>query len=353
MMGFINDVSASRGMNRYLVIFLLVVSSVIFLQAVHVSSWSNTANADADPGQADIDSPSWYHRFVPAKEKPSKYAFATYLSDNPDEPRYFTATRILAYQLLHCPETRTRQKIPFIVLVGQGVPPYKRERLQKDGAIVIEARPVGADWAFTNVKQWRDVFNKLRLFELTQYERIAFLDGDTIINRPLDDVFLDPAVVEQETFSNATIKEDEGPLPPTYVFAGTPEMQHEHHYPPVSHENGDYMDDNFLNAGFFVFKPSLEVLQFYLTILNIPDRFGAHEPEQGLLNYVHRREGNMPWRKISSKWNIHFPSLDDFEGGVASLHDKYWQPESEKLRSYEESWRWRMEGFFEAIDSVS
>jgi hypothetical protein len=55
-------------------------------------------------------------------------------------------------------------------------------------------------------------------------------------------------------------------------------------------------------------------------------RFDANLPEQNLLNYAHRRDGNMPWQTLWYGWNVHFASSEDLEGGVASVHEKWWRP---------------------------
>ncbi|TKA57297.1 hypothetical protein B0A49_11920, partial [Cryomyces minteri] len=64
------------------------------------------------------------------------------------------------------------------------------------------------------------------------------------------------------------------------------------------------------------------------------------------------KEGNMAWRQLDTFWNIRFPSLKDYEGGVGSLHDKWWHPHmDQKLAGLYSSWRWKMEGFYEALDA--
>jgi alpha-N-acetylglucosamine transferase len=294
----------------------------------------------------------------------SKYAFATLLASDAARPDdqgnlhddYFIATRILAYQILHAPQTRSKD-IPFIVLTTKGVSEAKRERLRRDGAIVLTVDSVEKPgWVKGGASNWEQVFDKLRLWEMAQFDRICFLDGDTVLNRPLDGVFLDPAAALHQTLNlSDQLKPDEAPLPPTYVFAGQPEMKHEHHYPP-SEANHDYPNIHYLNAGFFVMAPSTETLNHYLSILNLPNRFAPEFPEQNLLNYAHRSEaegGNMPWEPLNPQWNLHYPSLADLEGGVASLHEKWWAPEDAELAPYLRSWRWRMEGFYEAWDELN
>jgi alpha-N-acetylglucosamine transferase len=295
----------------------------------------------------------------PAASK-SKYAYATFLTgtvaDAEDadfnHDNYFIAARLLCYQLLHSPETRTNQSIPFLAIVTQDVPQSKQDRLAEDGAIVIPVDYIREDWVHAMHGQWADVLTKLRMWELTQYERILFLDTDTIVTRPLDGIFQDPAASLDPTKPNKDmVAEDESPQPTSYAFAGVPEMNHDHHYPP-SDENHDFPNINYLNAGFFVFSPSVEIFNHYLSIIRIRDRFNPDFPEQNLLNYAHRREGNMPWKQLAPTWNIHYPNLADLEGGVASLHDKWWAPEHPELEPFLRSLRWRMEGFYEGVDSM-
>ncbi|KAI7127563.1 hypothetical protein KC343_g18649, partial [Hortaea werneckii] len=100
-----------------------------------------------------------------------KYAYATFLAGDSsaiaedkvlEHDKYFVATRILAYQLLHAPETKSKHDYPFIVLVTSDVSAEKRERLRKDGAVVWEAPAMDAGWVKTDVSTWQNVMSKLR-----------------------------------------------------------------------------------------------------------------------------------------------------------------------------------------------
>lgn len=359
----------------YILIATIVVFSVFFYSPLPdsvdhhrdalVQQLANTAKlgdfGNHTTPDKPVDSKSGHYVPTGLDDVKSQYAFATFLSGSSTDPNdhdpshdpYFQATRILSYQLLHAPETRSKNaSIPFIVLVTKDVPEEKRSRLRKDGAHVVPVTYLTADWITTDYPAWRDVLTKLRLWELTQFERVCFLDGDTILTGPLDDVFDDPAVHLHHTGTdNKAIKSDEAPLPRNYSFAGVPESKPIHKYPPTD-ENHDYPNINYLNSGFFVYKPSLDVENYYISLMNIPDRFNPELPEQNLFNYAHRREGNMPWTQLANTWNIHYPSIEDLNGGVRTLHEKWWAPVNEGLRPYLESWRWRMEGFHEARDSV-
>lgn len=287
-----------------------------------------------------------------------KYAFATFLADtlhandtDSNHDHYFIATRMLAYQLLHAPETRSTVEIPFIVMVTEDIQEEKRERLQKDGAIVIQGDSIHAEWIMPDRKSWGDVLTKLRFWELTDYDRICFLDSDTVLTRPIDGIFDDPAVSLQATgnISSGNSRENEDLIPATYGFAGIPEFNRQHGYPPRV-ENHDYPNINYLNAGLFIIQPSKALFDYYMALLVTPDLFDSRLPEQNLLNYAHRRDGSMPWMELNYTWNIHYPDLKDLEGGVATLHEKWWSPEKKEIGPYLEAWRWRMEGYFEAMD---
>ncbi|TKA31719.1 hypothetical protein B0A50_01797 [Salinomyces thailandicus] len=291
----------------------------------------------------------------------AKYAYATFLASDSaavegdrvlEHDKYFVATRILAYQLLHAPETKTTHDYPFIVLVTSDVSAAKRERLSKDGAVVWEAPPMDVGWVKTDISTWQNVMSKLRLWQLTEFERICFLDGDTILAGSMDEVFEDPAAAMQQPGSDPEASEaDEAALPLTYVFAGVPEPKPKHNFPP-SEKGGDYHNINYLNAGFFVLQPSNALLNYYTRLTTLPDRFDPHLPEQNLLNYAHRRDGNMPWKQLSTKWNVHYPTRNDLDGGVRSLHEKWRAPVNRDMAPLLLSWRWRMEGFYEARDAL-
>ncbi|KAF2152977.1 glycosyltransferase family 8 protein [Myriangium duriaei CBS 260.36] len=291
----------------------------------------------------------------------SKYAFATFLAGTDQEleykdDHYLIATRILAYQLLHANETRSSDPdIPFIVIVTDKVKEPSRERLRKDGAIVVEVPSLTADWLSPSISAWDNVMTKLRLWELVDFSRIAFLDADTVLAAPLDDIFSDPAADERHTNTSATMtwpSTPTAPAPTTYVFAGNAEHQHEHHFPPTD-EGRDWPNIRYLNAGFFVLQPSLDLLRYYISILRMPDAFNSELPEQNLLNKIHSWEGDMPWKQLSTTLNVHYPTMKDVRAGAKSVHEKWWGGEDAELRIWMEGWRGRMEGFFEARDQAS
>lgn len=68
-----------------------------------------------------------------------RLAFATMLTstatDQEDDP-YYAAVTLMAYKLLHHPNTKTKRGIPFLVLVTENIPIKRRNKLKKLGARV-------------------------------------------------------------------------------------------------------------------------------------------------------------------------------------------------------------------------
>ncbi|KAH8750442.1 nucleotide-diphospho-sugar transferase [Hyaloscypha finlandica] len=281
----------------------------------------------------------------------NNYAFTAFLAssneaadDNKD--LYFVATRMMIYQLLHDPETRTNNSYPFVVLVTKDVSERKKNRLVKDGAEVIVVEKLSLEWAKVR-KQWQDVLTKLRLFELVQFDKVLFLDSDTIITKRMDGIFDDPAAQSQKNLGDSSENKsptDEGQQPSTYLFAGNAGSGgYDHVYPPPKGNN--------FNAGCMVFRPSKEMFEYYSRLAKIKDRFPGRTPEQSLWSYAHRRDGNMPWKQLHHDWNVNWATWDDKEHGIASLHSKFWELDHDKkLQEFAMKIRWEMEGYWKGVE---
>ena len=301
----------------------------------------------------------------------SPHAFCVFLRELEAKPKkgeedhYFTSTRMLIYQLLHDPETRTNTSIDFVVMVANNVPKEKQDRLRRDGAIVTQVEEIRIDWIKPRRSRRNHVLDKLHAWEMVQYEKVLLLDADTVVTRRLDSLFDE---IEAQPLPNGGndgwARDDEAPQPTGYLMAGNSgPTSPEHDYPAPR--------GNRLNAGFVLLKPGIAMYDHYMSVANIKDRFDSSEyttesplctwserpanpfaesPEQNLWNYVHRRkDGNMPWQQISSDWTANAPNYNDYKQGIASFHEKYWACERDpELRNVLLRSRWKMEGFFKA-----
>ncbi|TKA39509.1 hypothetical protein B0A54_10065 [Friedmanniomyces endolithicus] len=193
-------------------------------------------------------------------------AFSTYTTATS------SATRVLAYQLLHSGTAGTVLSIPLLVFCTRAVSKRKRERLEMED-------------------RQRDLLPKLSLFQLVQYSKILFIDADTLVTKPLDFVFHDEGTLTQATGTYPeTIKEDNGVLPRTCMFSTHGDLQESDHPCPPD-PNLDYS-----NGGFLLFTP-----------------------KQTVLNYAHTRDGNMPWKPLWHVWNVNWPTEKDWRGGAHSF----------------------------------
>jgi alpha-N-acetylglucosamine transferase len=127
------------------------------------------------------------------------------------------------------------------------------------------------------------------------------------------------------------IKSDEKPIPAQYVFAARSDNalsgERDHPFPP------DHSDQ--FSAGFWLVAPSKELYAYLMSVMGHFRRFDPNTMEQSLLNYAFRQDGAMPWKELSHLWSATWPSEKDLNGGVATLHEKFWKGDSEVLKGTE------------------
>lgn len=294
-----------------------------------------------------------------------KLAYVTFLSgtvdsgDDLEKDNYFVAVRILIWQLVHNPDTRTKHDV--VVMVTPSVSQSRRDRLTKDGAIVYPVEFLHTEndsWIQPEQHRWDDVMTKMRVWQMTQYSRILMLDGDTMLRSSLDGVFDDPGAQILATKSPASVNytalPGEAALPSTYLLASLTEVwDSTHSFPPG--EGTGLKDIGYMNAGFFLLAPSLDAYDYYLSLLNIPHSFDPRYPEQNLINRAHTWTGPMPWREIAYTWNVRCPNENDFANGLVSMHEKWWtQPyiyENKKVKEWLLTRRYEMKGWYDAWDA--
>lgn len=295
--------------------------------------------------------------------KQPKVAFATLLSmpaneaakeTNIDDDNYFVATRLLGYQLLHDPVTKNKIGADVIVIVTPTVSQAKIDRLERDGLKIYRGNFTDPALYPYNSHQYNGVWNKLHVWQMTQYDRVIFLDNDHVLNKPLDSILHQTELhLCQNKGLDAGIAPDEAPQPAEYAFAISSEIG-AHDYPPKEdqYHEGEY-GGHYANAGFFVAKPDIKMWDYFMSVLKTPNKFNPVYAEQNLLNYVFRPIGNMPRKMLDIKWSAHRPSMSDVVGGAHAVHEKFWSTENynKDLLEYLRSWRWRMEGFYTAWDS--
>jgi glycogenin glucosyltransferase len=114
-----------------------------------------------------------------------RYAYATLLCDDERMLRAVAA-------LVHSLRVRANTSYPILVLTTPNLSTAASQHLEALGATVIRREPLPYPFAL-NAARLRDNkpcrYAKLHLWSLTTYEKIVFLDGDTLVLAPIDDLF--------------------------------------------------------------------------------------------------------------------------------------------------------------------
>ncbi|KAF2448110.1 glycosyltransferase family 8 protein [Karstenula rhodostoma CBS 690.94] len=263
---------------------------------------------------------------------PTDYAVVTFLTGQASDTSYFTATRVLTHQLLHANSTKVNQNTTsFLVLCTATVPAEQKATLRADGATVVEIRDVPVNWWIRPAStRWKEQFSKLRVFEMEEYRRILFVDADTVLTGPVDGIFAEPevATLAPTLDRKHQVRWGEARLPAQWLFAARSDNAltgaRAHPTPPLQAESFD--------AGFFLLKPDRRVFAHLLSVMALVGRFDPQAMDQGLLNYVFRREGCMPWRELHWRWSATWPTERDLEMDVVTLHDRLWRTGPQPLR---------------------
>ncbi|KAJ1413864.1 Nucleotide-diphospho-sugar transferase [Sesbania bispinosa] len=82
----------------------------------------------------------------------------------------------------------TRSNKDMVVLVSDGVSDYAKNLLQADGWIV-EKISLLANPNRVRPKRFWGVYTKLKIFNMTNYKKVVYLDADTVVVKNIDDLF--------------------------------------------------------------------------------------------------------------------------------------------------------------------
>ncbi|KAI9591602.1 LPS:glycosyltransferase [Syncephalis fuscata] len=215
---------------------------------------------------------------------------------------YLDGARVLCRSLQN-----TATPYPLIVMYTDTLSESSIERLRLDGALLKRIDLITKDdlplpteneylWAY-----YRDIWTKLRVWQLTDYDRVCFLDSDMVVVRNMDEVF-DVAIGGSTGFDIAAAHACTcNPLniagyPSTWVpenCAYTHQCAHCVGKSPPS--PGPHT--NYFNSGFMVLTPSEEEFQAILRAARETDDLSSFRfVDQDLLNiYFEERVLSMPY----------------------------------------------------------
>lgn len=259
--------------------------------------------------------------------KSPRNAFATILTSTgekglesaDDEEHYLQAARLLSFQLLRNPRTRNRNKIPFLVLVTPDVPQRNRDILSREGATVIPLEDYDVDWA-SQSQSLSNLLARLSLWKLEQYHKVALLDVETVILRPLDEVFKDSVTTMRSTIGSTS------KFPKKYIMAAPNEDWVDPKTQVLSNQDRILPEKRHMNTGFIILHPSKDLFDYYMSLVPMLDKDESNHPEDDILEYAHRADGPMPRQILESGWNLNDASQSDYEQGLKSITYKWWRP---------------------------
>ena len=158
-------------------------------------------------------------------------------------------------------ETGTR--IPRVALVTRDVSPGARAKLGAQGWRLREVEPIGNPRGDVLLPRFANVFTKLRVWELDDYDKVVFLDADTIVLQNIDELFDRPSLAAAPDF---------------------------------------LLPDRF-NSGVMVVEPSSAMLAEMLA--RLPELMSYDGGDQGFLNEFFDWYASPPEHRLPAAYNTH------------------------------------------------
>lgn len=250
---------------------------------------------------------------------------------------------LVGVKALHRSLQESHTQWPLVVMTTPAISDADCQILQDEGCVIKPVDPLypRADLAQHYASaQFGEVWTKLRAWQLTDYERVVFLDADMLVLQNTDELF--------------TLDLGDNPLAachacrcnPNQIASYPPEWQPEqcHYTWQARGEQAPESVDLYLNGGFLVLKPDNAVFDMLEKRIAAIDDLSAYPfSEQDLLNEVFAER----WKPLSYIYNalktLPFQHSGLWQGDeVKNLHyilAKPWnrdlsQSESERDRFY-------------------
>lgn len=324
---FISLITSVVGIALLIIVVHLFLSRE--LEKPYTSRYPDLPVIEPLPGSSDL---------APERDY-SKEAYVTLLAPSDPHPwtegkpdYYFEACKVTAHRLLRNATTRDSFNRPFVILATPNVPQKQIRVLESHGAIVktvatIDPPPGTVDFEKINPR-YRDQFTKLRVWSMTEYRRILYLDADTLIIRPLHNVFDTPT----------KLKGDE-----EWLFAAVYDSrdlrENKEGHPPGLADKGR-VKDKYFSAGVFLLHPTQSQADYIFNMLQDPPKKDFTEfMEQDMLRWAYREGGPYPWIRLSHLYNTQWCRARDLETAHV-LHDKFWRPgmDEELKKTWYQAW---------------
>jgi alpha-N-acetylglucosamine transferase len=245
---------------------------------------------------------------------------------------YFETVMIMAHRLLLHRPTRDMYGRGFIVVATEHVKPKQVDLLREIGAEVrvVSALPPPSNVDPANVyDRWKDQYTKLLLWNMTEYDRLVYIDADAMIIKPISELFdVPPVQYESEEWLFASVYD----AAPGKGFGS---------YPPGIPELGpeDKWGYDMFSGGQFVIMPTKQQSEYVFSIYhNPPPDVDFHSTmEQSFLRYAYRDGGPYPWVRLSQIYNTQWPRAKDMRASKI-IHEKSWSGGPNHVEELADEW---------------
>ena len=240
------------------------------------------------------------------------------------QPNYLVGVRVLRASL-----EKVGSADPLVVMVTEGIDAASRQAVRDDGCLVREVEPLRPGSTrpdhYANAR-FAEVWTKLAAWQLTEYERVVFLDADMLVTQNMDELFSLPLPSGAIAACHACRCNPNRIA--SYPADWIPENCHYTHFGDIV--RGESVVDNYLNGGFLVLEPDREVFEDMADKLAAVDDMSRYPfAEQDFLNDYYRDR----WVPLPYIYNalktlpFQHPSLWD-TADVKNIHyiiDKPWE----------------------------
>ncbi len=197
-------------------------------------------------------------------------------------PNYLTGVRVLRASLV-----RVGSPYPFVVVVTPGITAEDRALLEADGCLVREVAPIrppaGLRDSYANAR-FAEVWTKLAVWTLTEFERLVVLDADMLVVADMDELF-DVELAPGEIAACHACRCNPNKIA-TYPASWTPEhCAYTHVEDGVATQDAPLGSDPYVNGGTLVLEPDRTVFEALTTALAAVEDLSRYVfAEQDFLN---------------------------------------------------------------------
>jgi len=250
------------------------------------------------------------------------------------QPNYVIGVRTLRASL-----AASGSDAPLVVMVTDAIDEETRQLLRSDGCLLRDVAPLrplnGATGGYANAR-FAEVWTKLAVWGLTEFDRVVFLDADMLVTQNMDELF-SLALADGSIAACHACRCNPNRIA-SYPPSWTPENCAYTHLSGTEHAVagrtsaglGDSGPDDYLNGGFLVLTPDEVVLADMVAQLGALDDLSRYPfAEQDFLNeFFHDRWQPLPYVYNALKTLPHqHPSIWHLPS-VKNIHyiiDKPWQ----------------------------